>query len=479
MKEPQKVVLFLTLGASDLKPEPELVESGVLPPTAYRPDRFNEDRHVFKGLRNATRILKDKAEHLDQLTYPISRPAIKFILRRESQIDRLIFVVTDQEKNPDIEPYQLKGDSVFAADIIQQLISRDFPAKVKQFEKLLVERNPANFSYMYSFFNQKLAEEAYREIENHQVYLMAQGGIDGTNFSLTLNCIEKYPHLLQLAKPDGFLKAVVEDTPQKFRINFSKQRILRALKKYQYLGVAEEAYTDTIEKLAEFAFSCLSFDLDRAEDCTESLHQLDHERRDFYKLLDRYLDSLSGKQQLPNRLREMYLSAKMRLEQGNYADFLIKIFALSENMLKPRVKELIGVDPSYRVNPSNQRWKSTIDAHEGLSDYLIAYCNSYKKPSFFTMAGVIKWFAETQDTPSDYLQFHERIVALREHRNMIAHGLDGVNRSTIVQSLGSTEREPAEGQDALSQFLLDLDAYFEVEGFGIYDEINSHIQQML
>ncbi len=465
-------ILFLTLGASDLKPTPELVASGILPDHAFRPDRFDKSRHVFAAMRESTELLKDRPDTMGWMEYPICKPAVEYVKEEEAVIDRLIFVVTDQINDPAVEPYHIKGDSTFAADIIQAKIEQDFPLLVKNFEKISVTKNPADFSFMYDFFDQKLENSAYAFEEDKPVYLLAQGGIDGTNFSLTLKCIEKYPNLIQLSKPDGHPFAIVENTPQKFRNNYSKQRILKSLATYQYLAVTDEAYTEPMEKLAEFAFSCLSFDFVRARSCTKVLHKADNAQRGFYKRLDRHLVSMEKSQP---RLREMYLSAKMAFTQGNYADFLIKIFSLSENVVKPEIHQRLGVEAKFGKDQT--AWKDAINAQDGLKEYLMAHHQGYKNPNFWNMGWIIRWFAEVKGQPSNYLPLHSQFVALRNHRNAIAHSLEGINKATIWESLLMEKK--GETENPIKDFFADLDAYFGVEGMGIYDEINAAIREML
>ena len=474
--------LILTLGTRDIRPKPESIAHPLFEHIDIQPDRIEEGQYVFADTRKAGQIIKeslDKGEYsyLDLLLFPIARPTFEYVLD-ETHISKVVYVFTDQD-DPDTEEKFKRNDTLYLPTIVHHLARRTFKKRIpKSWEGLKVGLNPTLFEPLYDFFGKELARDVY-QFTGDQVFLMAQSGVEACNLALFLQCLENYPQLTQMIKPAGFPTPIEVNTPERFQIKFSQEKILDAIQRYEYSAVIQNSYKEPIGSLASYAFSSLSFDFDRAKKTLAILSKSDPENLPFYRTLNQHLDRLRKNNQA--KLEVLYLGAKMKYMQQAYADFLIRIFAMSEQMLLAEMERLTGIQDPYK---HQDEWVKAIADRPSLKAFLDAQTYNkkplyYSSPGFFVNLVILDWEEQETAYRSPVKDLSSRLICLRGFRNAIAHSFDGVNAEDLENALAKVKGVSPTDTSAMNQLFEDLDRLFELKGFGIYDRINQHIRAVL
>lgn len=471
---------IISLGTRDFRPSPSAISAHIFPEGSTKPDFFFQDQYLFTAPRIITqeissRINAGDLSYLDHLIYPIAKPGFEFILDREDRIEDVVFVVTDQVDDPDIEKKYQNNDTLYMADIMEHILARDFPGRISRFHKLRVTQNPTFFESMYHYFT-KIFTSGEFDYGRKKVYIMLQSGVEASNLALILKCIERYPNLVQIAKPDGFEFAHEINIPQQFRQNYNKEKILEASRTFHYESVIQNSFNEATGLLGEYAYSCLAFDFDRARIAYDLLCKNDAQNLSFYQKLNKHLYKLTTEESAISK--EMYIAAKMKFSQKAYADFLIRIFALSEQVLKPEIARILEMDQiKYDKSGAYLNWNEAISRKSSLKAFLEQSTIQGKplrfgNPNIFVFVKILEWESNQTNQRSPFLDIFPGIQALRELRNNIAHSFSGVNAVKIENKL--REYGDTEGNHT-SKFFQDMDSYLGVKEYGIYDYINQQI----
>jgi hypothetical protein len=467
-----KTLLIVTLGTRDI----QLAEN--VPPNEWlKTNIADKDSHCYKDknfpgilflkntcARNGGEII---SRHFDffksYLKYPIVKPAIEYVRSfTDSPLYDLILVHTDQ--NP---PHH--GDTRFFAHIITRLIQQDYPQLFSHIHNIKVHSGVMNYDTMYDFFSAEFNKSPLSHYDRKtRVVLLPQGGIDQINTALMLKCFEHFPNLIQLAKPEGTDTVQPHQFNRQFYTAINKKKILHFISHFYYHLIDEELTTDHLLLLyARYAAARLMLDRDAMEKIWNQL------------LIEDRQGWISQHMPLPadnesTRQREYYLAVKITLEQKNYSDFLIRLSALHENMLRQFMETTFGIRLPHAIIDLQRKWSNLLQQHKDLTEFLSNYRNEAGKPlDIQTPNKYIYQIIFNQYAPEELRQqlspLFEFMQKAGELRNRTAHQLKPI--------LPADMKTLFEGKQ--EEIMHKFDHYFKINGFDVYDKLNERITSLL
>lgn len=156
---------------------------------------------------------------------------------------------------------------------------------------------------------------------------------------------------------------------------FDLKIIKQQLADYNYSGAlasleGTSLSTATLTALFRYGFYRLSFDFDRAFDCLNMIAS----KVDSISLQE--LALLRRKDQR-SRLKEAYFNALIKLKNQKYAEFLVMLSGLQENVLRFLINERLGLPISSKHSEMSQSWATIKQEDQGK---LYRYLKTYKLP---------------------------------------------------------------------------------------------------
>lgn len=464
------VNLIVTLGDRDLtiKQEIEGIE--------LRRNPVSNKFYLANNVDGAVFITNHLNKFYDLIDFPIIIPAIEYVLAKHREINNLILVVTNQQQNADVSEYHKRKDTFELAKLLTQFLRKKYGSKVGKIKESYVSDNIIYHDSMFDAFAEKLSNHPFKFQQDDALYLFAQSGIDAINTALLLNCIEQYPQTVQLNKPENSPVAFPLTFPNKFYKRLLTGKVLHALENYNYAAIFDLNYAPEINHISKYAFARMTFDFDGAKEQLAHLCTIDEGNRSFYTNLISYLDFTETG--LQGKIVEMYLSAKVLLKRYAYSDFLVRIFTITEIILKPKVMELLGGEFDYSLRDNHHAWNMLLESKPELLDHLknkVIYGGNLKfnEPNKFVYKAIVDYFNKENGIADDsFDNLFNHLLELSFLRNQVAHGLIKVNETDINHALKKVKSN-------LEQFIALADSYFGVEGMGDYKRINEHLKALL
>jgi len=441
-------------------------------------------------VRNQGQIILQNFELFkDFIHFPIIEPAVNYVLSGATEIDRVFFITTDQ---PDADDFYKNKDTLFLGQIAEKYLKARYGQKIKNPYQIKISGNLTYYDEMYELITDKLNGGEFKFNENdYKVYLLAQGGIDAINTALLLKSIEKFPNFNQLHKPENKNDVDILSFPDKFKTNINIHIIKNAIKNYNYSLVIENfpSLNSTLTGLCNYAHSRLNLDYKSAFNHCENLLNIGILNKNMIlNILQKEVRLIDAINYNLQKQRDLYLSAKIKFKQLQFGDFLMKIFTLSENILKPYILSY-GFDISYeeKTEPRHKKWNNSfnyIDNKEQnkLSKYLASHKLKggirFDFPGKYAYYGIYEYYylKDNNLELKKFLEICRSIFVLADLRNTIAHQLESVTKEMINKELNAIEKIN------LDDFITQLDLYFGLKNendFGIYDEINKKIISLL
>lgn len=467
-----KTVLILTIGTRDVRVTnnyDEFVDEAIHVQTYTMK---GESLLMFASTRDGGKTVADNLDaYFPYLRLPITQPAVKYVLDRETTIDKVFFVVTDQQNIiPKVEEKHTQKDTLHLASIIEYSIKKEFPQLTNtEFETMPIHKGVLEYDTMYKNFEATFREGFLNVPEDSKVYIQPQGGIDAINFPLLLRCIERYPRTVHLSKPEGQPFSLKLSFPDLFVQNLKKHKIVNALENFYYSAVVTLDHSEYLTDFAKFAYHLTALNFDAARGIIESFTEENTDEKQRFILLQSQIHQLQNDKQA--RIKHLYLMAKIRCHQGAFDDFLIKIFTINEQLLIPKVKEIIGQTNSD-IRPD---WMRLINANAALKTYLDVqtyngYSLNYRKPKR-TVYRAIYDFKYAGNNPQ-FDELCDYLESLSLLRNKAAHDVMSINRNAIEHELQQSSHPLA----SLERLIELADQYFDINAYGIFDEINDFVR---
>jgi len=411
-------------------------------------DLGKNDKSIFELRRNEiyeeSKKLFQSGEYLN-LDAILLEPAIKKIMSNYNLTKIHLFAT---EQHP---PHS--QDTIYMAYIVKDILKEKFSFEHEDIEIAKITKNPANFDIMIDFY-----EHEIEKITNDTdlVYISISGGTPAQNMALLLDSLLKFGSKVQVIyKPMGSKEARELEIGRKIN-QILLSRELRALEskhlygaaadlaeKYDLLKPSEVKYlraknmrtlfdfNGTINILRDIkdSFSgerrneiiTLLKNLESLENATEKIKaaKMDDEYFNVHKLL----------------IRELYYNIRIKWEQGDYADFLGRLYRFEEAVLRLVFEKIFNVS-AEKQDDTYPDFIKFIEKNEEIRKLLDSKGIRYE-PTTRCLLKIIGYVVgKTKDRRLKKIheilsEIDSKVVQKLRHKTIIAHGFEGVSKEKI------------------------------------------------
>lgn len=465
--------LFITVGTCDLQLDRSCKEAAEQSGLEIN-DRPGEKTFFLRAPRIGGEIIsRHYAAFSKSIIYPIIKPAVESVLLKNLSINVLVLFATDQPQDTEIKHRNM--DTCFFADILQKKIKDDFGNKIdKIWKPQLIKDKIVFFDSMYTWFGAKFIDSYINTItpNNTRLYVLPQGGIDAVNTALLLRSIEYYPDVIHISKPQGVQGVLECEFPSIVRKNIKKSTLLHLMHNYDYKTIENLNYSDEITSLSAIGLCMQTGDFGCAQQkAMDGAGKMDRIRMPLIKFAEKAKFAIDNFEQ---RIRFFYITTKIQAVRRNYAEFLVRIFTLAENILIPDVERFLGGRIEYGRDGNYKLWNDLLDKKDGLREYLMASKIDgnpldFHKPCRAAYKAIFDFaYPEGNGAKQDSLrEIYGYIEILAHLRNSVAHYMAPISLEKIEQRLVISGSEVT-----LDKILAMLDTFFEVKEFDAFDELN-------
>ncbi|MFQ6614143.1 MAG: hypothetical protein ACE5D1_04795 [Fidelibacterota bacterium] len=143
---------------------------------------IQDENGIIKRCRS---VGKEHFDHYDtvknQLTFPILRKGLDYVLEKYGTIDRVCLFYTDQSRESAGPKWE--SDTVWFARLLEKLIPENYGARIRELNTVAIRENPHNHDAMFTFYQQELLTVALNEPGDRGILSLA-GGIPACNMAL-------------------------------------------------------------------------------------------------------------------------------------------------------------------------------------------------------------------------------------------------------------------------------------------------------
>lgn len=247
---------------------------------------------------------------------------------------------------------------------------------------------------------------------------------------------------------------------------------------YNYEGITQLPQVSTkVTALAAYAKARIALDFKLARKKIKPWVD-DVECRKWY-------DAIEDDMPLKAKEAEMYQSAKIKFEQANYADFLWRIFTISENMFKPALEQMLGGKVEHDRKSGHASWNALLKNDQELIEVLDEMMLqgkplNYSEPTSFVLTKVYQVLTQKlarQSVSDNEKKLVKNLEPIKQLRNDVAHSY-GFNPKKNIVGVGIEEINNALGKkNSISDFQNRLSKFVGIpwDDFGDYSDINKRI----
>lgn len=420
-------------------------------------------------------ILENLSEFNQDIEFPLIEKAFEKIIKKNN-IDEIYFVYTDQ-KDLDFTKIENKRnflkDTVGYKDILKLLLIRKHPELINtKFSEISVTENVTDIDYQYNEFGKK-CKELYENIDNiKQIFLLAQGGIDQINHSLTLQLLQAFKDKVKI------YQQAEADNPQELKFPFlfmqdlNKQKIIKHAEDYNF-GLIDKTLTNNtlIKNISEYAFLRLSLNHSQTGNAIKNILNIDTNLLTFLKT------DFNNK----DKINDLYFASKINLKNKNYSDFLWRIFTLVENIYTIEIENNLNIynteqfyDNKYSSKDINEKWQLFLEEKiPGITKKLNDNKIWVNNPNRNTFQFIHKEYISpnlSNSKNNSWKRLYVNLEKLSKARNKLAHELKSVDKGSILSYIKGY---------SIDELCVDLETVLELSGFGVYDRIKKIITRQL
>jgi hypothetical protein len=476
-----KTAIFITIGTRDISISSGIDGKEKLKEKIGLFKKDNQSYWLSSPKKDGKIINEAFGDFSPFVDFPIIKPALEDIIEMgESGIIDIVFLIyTDQERSlVTVKEKFIEKDTSYFAHIAEKKMKEVFGEKIKKIKKIPVTENVAFYDNMYEFFGNKFnSDSTIRSLarENAKVYVLPQGGIASINTTLLLRCAEHFSNINQLSKPEGFHTPVNSLFPQLFKRNFTKERIRQAIENFDYSVIPNYDYSSLINCLGAYAFKRVTFNFLHAR---KTLFQYNGmEEKYFISQMMNKTKEIENTEEL--RYKEWYIMSKINFYQNKYSDFLLKMFNLSENLLKPFAEEKLAGKIIFKAATKHKEWHELLsrqqnDLKDFLNNYEIEKGNPLQltRPTRYAYKAIYDFYSSEEQVLEFNTKVYDNLEILTKLRNKVGHNLVGISKEDLDTTL-------EEVNSSTDEMIKHIDEYFKLSGFGDYDLINAKIFEHL
>jgi len=438
-----KTAVILTIGTRDVQVNVQNLKKLATPEEFEKLIFRNSGGAEILQARPTGRFILQK-NLLGEVSIPIAKTAIDYVLLNQKEIDKIIFIVTNQDIE-DVGERFFNTDTINYGKIIQTLIHQRFAKeriKIPEFSTIEIKENVAILDAMYELWKRKVTSNPILSIkEASKIYLCNQAGLDAINTALMLNCIDLFGDKIKIL-------SVNERTGLCSELHFSnqysymqeKEKVFSLLSSYHYPAIADMKVNDTAKKIAEYAKQRIYFNFDECIKVLNTITSVEISPKIKEQYLLHAYDCKNRKDD--SLIKELYINAKIKFEQASYVDFLLRFFRIVEEIAKQKALEFLKI-----TNYDPYKWTSTINEillnNSKLKDFIEIYeivlPNGKKTPLDITKNSIPVFIAiiEFFEGKSELFNFLSAVTALTQLRNKSigAHDFNPVSLEIIESEI--------------------------------------------
>lgn len=384
-------------------------------------------------LRQSEELSKNK-EEINKLDAILLDPVIREIIKSGS-LEKIYLFGTLQ-----VPPH--RQDTYYIAKIVRDILILKYGFNNDTIKITEIENNPADYDDMYKFFGDFLDSKVFDDISD--VYVSLTGGTPAQNFSLLVQSMYKVKnkaiavYLSKGSTEPEFLKIGHEISK-----SVMSQR-MEELKERHFLGLASELsekydliHPNEIKFMQ--ALACKnSFDFETSMKILEGIKDnLKPSRKiEAEKLIER-MKLLTAKEIEPFselyfkryliQIEELYESTMIKWNNGEYLDFLGRLYRFQEASLRFLLEKELNVDTSDK-----EKFMNFIKNNSGLYEFLKQKYSDMKN-SRHTFILIMEYHKEANPYFKTVSRISQRIEKLIQIRNgtIMGHGFSGVSKKLI------------------------------------------------
>lgn len=454
MTTPQNILL-LTLGNRDLQLLPGQMVQAQLLNTHFESGNIDTQQNFVIKKSDSKFFEHSQAiwEHYDDLQGAVDFPMVKkTIAEVGSKPDEIVLITTSQNP-PD------RQDCHFVA----LFLKRHLTEQGFQVSYTPITFPPVNLAELMDFFS-----NLYNRYANQQIYFGNSGGTPDMRAAT---------HMAGMFRKIQFLTIQARDQSNTAQ-NFLKQErtvlkhiVSKMLDNFDYAGILKLPLDEPqIAALAQYALARIHLDFQQAQELSQKLGIVALQ--------------LPTEQTHRDLEIEMFQSARIKLRQEAYADFLWRLFTISEKLYFPYVELLLGGKIVHNAKDEHQAWMKLLEQHEGLIPFLEEQTINKKKlvfsdPNIYAFEKILKFFENQGDwTPPTLLENTKKALdQLRSLRNNIMHDYKGINREFMEKAI-QIKALPNPRLDALVSLMANYLGVY-LDDFGVYTKVNHLIEHAL
>lgn len=451
----------------------------------------NRERNDF-FLLNSPRIdgeivYNNIKDFLPIIDLPLTLPVIEHIKRTrpDASFNYWFLVDTNQDKEK-VKEIHWKNDTLFVSQIFKAKIQYLFPDESdEKFKFFTISEDLTNIDKHYLDFRNKCPEIFdCKEDEINRIFLLPQGGIDQINQALTLQLIQAFKtRVSQWQQAEDADPKELKFT-RYFLKDLNKQKILKNIEDYEF-GLIDNMLTDdkVVLKLCKYADLRLTLNHNQTACYLQELKKYFNGNI----LFDKISLKFNGNKIYADenvKLKDLYLSAKIKFYQRKYSDFLWRIFTLAENIYKIELEKYFDTklmkfySSKLQLNDVNLKWINFLNNQDnGIVEYLNKKGIFKSNPSRKALQKIHEYLIYKKKLVYDdqkqkaWKNVYIALEKLADTRNKIAHelsALDFKQKNNILPKNYTIE-----------MLISDFDTIIGVSGFDIYDLIKDEIIKRL
>ncbi len=485
--------LIITLGTRDIQLKTEDFTHTNIPPQILEEyTQLKKETNSNKSIYNIpARVLGEFLYRyfsffLDYIDFPIVTPTLKMVEQEGITLDNVVLVATDQyEKH--------NQDTVYFGMVLEKFLIKKYP-NVKVYH-LPVHENVISLHDMYDFMLEKLSTSPFKEkiFESENLYLHLVGGIDAINNAVRFVVLHLYSQdksLVEVMVDEKRKQSFKIDIKTRFYTVLEYKFARRFVEKYNYAAILELHSIDIkIRTLAEYAHNRLIFQPEKA------IQTLENNQKHFPKSEDSFIELLINDVKDLDKekftMRQLYYSCFIKFQQGDYDDFLLRIFRFIEMLQLQEVINITGIN-----YPEQNDWKQEFEKYlndkenqridkEDLKLYLekkeIRYLED--NPTTYLTENLLNYFIEhdkeLENSPEfkQKMNFKNYVKDLKSLRNesIAAHGVDSFSHTTIIKKLKKAKKKIyPDNIDEINLLFREFRKILKIEE-DIYEKLNHKI----
>ena len=389
------------------------------------------------------RIGQEYGKLRGQLSAPILEAAIRQVLVQHggARVNSVILVSTDQED----ERYR-RGDTVTCAEVLKCLLKDTFGKSVEREPTVIrITEPPNHYDRMLTFYTRRVVVKT--EAQADAVYVLCAGGTPACNTALLLAAIERFRqrcHVMTVDEKSGV--AIPLAAGRRILDTYRRETLTRLLERFDFDAVAlDEGHPQHVRAVAEAAAARLNFDFEGSHrvlgTLLPGLANLPREMDDLFAQTARL-----ARGDTASAVRDLYWSASAKWCRNECADFLGRVWRLTEAALETTVGDYAGLtfDGTKASDHAFEKWAQ---AEAGLLDHLNKQDLS-PRPTTQGLKATLKYLLGEGRFPSETADRHRRLLdavaaldKMRGLRNksIVAHGFKGLSKEMVLNALGLDE----------------------------------------